>query len=75
MHAHPVVADESAPADLRIRAIREMELRRTSRDVAVVVRRQQDAFDALVVRLAERSANLEVRGAAGRYVVRTRSPH
>jgi hypothetical protein len=66
------VADEAAPADLRVRAIKAVEITRTSRDPRVVGR-AADEFDRAVERVAERSAVAAVRGAARRYLVRTRA--
>lgn len=72
-HIVPVVADEAAPADLRVRGIKAVELKRTSRDPRVLGR-TPDEFDRAVERLAERSTVPAVRNAARRYVARTRSP-
>ncbi len=68
----PVVADEAAPLDLRLRAIKAVEVARTSRDPKVFAR-APDAFDRLMERLAERSPSLAVREAARTYLSRTRS--
>lgn len=72
-HVVPVVADETAPADLRVRAIRAVEITRTSRDPRVVGR-APDEFDRAVQRVAARTQVVAVRGAARRYLERTRSP-
>lgn len=72
-HVVPVVADEAAPADLRVRAIRAVEMTRTSRD-PLVIGRPLDEFDRAVERMAERSTVAAVRRAARQYLARTRSP-
>jgi hypothetical protein len=72
-HIVPVVVDEAAPADLRVRGIKAVEIKRTSRDPRVLGR-TPDEFDRAVERLAERSTVPAVRNAARRYVARTRSP-
>jgi len=69
----PVVADESAPSDLQVRAIKSVEITRTSRDPRVFAR-APDEFDRVMERLAIRSAAAAVQAAARNYLVRTRSP-
>jgi hypothetical protein len=68
----PVVADEGAPLDLRLRAIKAVEIIRTSRDPRVLGR-VPDEFDRTLERLAERSSTLAVRDAARGYLDRTRT--
>ncbi len=70
----PIVANESTPEDLRLRAIKVVELMRTSRDPRVL-RRAPDDFDRLMEQLADRSPAPAVREAARTYQARTRSPH
>jgi len=72
-HAVPVVADEAAPPDLRVLAIKAVEITRTSRDPRVFAR-APDEFDRVVERLAERAPAGAVRDAARTYLARTRSP-
>ncbi len=48
-HAVPVVADEAAPPDLRVLAIKAVEITRTSRDPRVFAR-APDEFDRVVER-------------------------
>jgi len=69
----PVVANEAAPADLRVRAIKAVEITRTTRDPRVFAR-APDEFDRVMERLAARSAAAAVQAAARNYLVRTRSP-
>ena len=69
----PVVADEAAPSDLRVRAIKAVEITRTSRDPRVFAR-APDEFDRVMERLAARSAAAAVQAAAKTYLVRTRAP-
>jgi hypothetical protein len=69
----PVVADEAAPSDLRVRAIKAVEITRTSRDPRVFAR-APDEFDRVMERLAARSAAAAVQAAARTYLARTRSP-
>jgi hypothetical protein len=71
-HALPVAADATSPLDLRLRAIKAVEVTRTSRDPKVVSR-APDAFDQLMERLGQ-SPQVEIRKAARGYVARTRSP-
>jgi hypothetical protein len=73
-HVLPVVGDESAPAELRVRAIKIMEMRRTTRDAAVL-RRQADDFDRTVERVAGASRDADVQAAVRSYLTRTRAPH
>jgi hypothetical protein len=58
-----VVADEAAPVDLRLRAIKVVEIARTSRDPKVCAR-APDEFDGLMERLAEGSPSQAVGEAA-----------
>jgi hypothetical protein len=70
----PVVADENAPADLRLRAIKAVEISRTSRDPNVLGR-PPDEFDRLLERLATSSRDQRVRSSSRTYLDRTRSAH
>lgn len=70
----PLVGDESAPRDLRLRAITTVELHRTTRDQAALRARRADPFDRRIEQLAETSADAQVRAAATRYLTRTRVP-
>lgn len=67
-----VVADEAAPLDLRLRAIKIIEVRRTSRDPKVLGR-AADEFDRLMERLITGSQAGAIREAARVYLVRTKS--
>lgn len=73
-HVLPVVADEAAPSELRTRAIKSVELHRTTRDRRAL-RLRGDDFDARVEALAATSRDPNVREAARTYLARTRSPH
>ena len=68
----PVVTDETAPPELRVRAIRLVELTRTSRDPRVFAR-SADAFDQAMSRLVASSTTPSVRDAARTYLTRTRT--
>jgi hypothetical protein len=72
-HVLPVVGDEAAPLDLRLRALTAVELARTSRDPRVFARAADD-FDQQMERLSTRSTSTEMRAAARRYLARTRAP-
>jgi len=73
-HVLPVVQDERAPRELRLNAIKTVELLRTSRDSRTIAARQPDVFDRAVERLSEQSADQAVRVGARNYLVRTRAP-
>jgi hypothetical protein len=68
----PVVADEAAPVELRLRGIAFLEMSRTSRDPGIFARAADD-FDRLMVRLRDRSPSSRIRSAAQTYLARTRS--
>ena len=68
----PVVGNESDPADLRIRAIKAVEISRTSRDPKLLGR-SPDEFDRVVETLATRSSDRRVQESARTYLSRTRS--
>lgn len=72
-HVVSVVTDEAAPLELRLRAIKAVEIIRTSRDPRVLGR-APDEFDRALERLAERSRAPAIREAARSYLTRTRSP-
>jgi HEAT repeat protein len=68
-----VISDESEPVDLRIKAIKAVEISRTSRDPKIYGR-SADAFDRAVERLAASSPNAAVQQAARIFLDRTKSP-
>ena len=70
----PLVSDDAAPRDLRVRTIKTMELLRTTRDHTVIAGRRLDEFDRQMERLAAEARDPGVRAAAGDYLRRTRSP-
>jgi HEAT repeat protein len=69
----PVVADEGEPVDLRVRAIKAVEISRTSRDPKVFTRSPDD-FDTLMERLAATSPNAAIQQSSRAFLARTRSP-
>ena len=71
-HVLPVVADEAAPIDLRLRSIAFVEISRTSRDARIFARATDD-FDRLMIRLRDGSTSPRIRAAAQHYLTRTRS--
>jgi hypothetical protein len=68
-----LVGDEAVPRDLRVRAIKTVEVQRTSRDSRAIGARRQDEFDRRMRQLLADSRDQAVRAAADRYVRRTSS--
>lgn len=69
-----VIGDDSETTALRVRAIKTMELLRTTRDRSAIAARNTDELDAQIGRLATGARDPQVRSAAADYMRRTRTP-